>query len=31
MSNPSQQELLEAIDKGIRNAQRDYKKAYESS
>lgn len=30
MSNPSQQELLEAIDKGIRNAQRDYKKAYES-
>ena len=30
MNDPTQQEIIGAIDKGIRNAQRDYKKAYES-
>ncbi|MDP2919765.1 MAG: hypothetical protein Q8O43_06085 [Dehalococcoidia bacterium] len=30
MSNPTQQEILHAIDQGIRNAQRDYLKAFQS-
>lgn len=30
MSDPTQQEILKAIDEGIRKAQEDYKKAYES-